>query len=439
MPDLYGEMLARTLNRGAPPGHSAAYITPQEGRQLRASGGGVAPGGGQYMANGIPSFQEAGFDDPGISNPTGPTGGLGSAGHEMGGTGWSSPAERGMAAAEHAQRQAGTEGLAHSLDDMFAAPSITGLEDAISQAATQAAEEQAYGYAVGEEPPGTFIGNTPPSYGNIPSSQRNTSMEGYRNNPENFDDYGNITEIGVQNARNDISDDGLGFFSPGYMAIEEGMSFADLAAINSVTEEGGYSVNATNPTAHDLRVSFLNARYNPQFANAVYGIGGLVSPTFMMGVNMINRRSPHAQYEGYRSPGFGPMLGDALRSMGFEDVVDAVGNLGSTIGEELSGITDPITGAIGRAGTAIGDEISGALSPVTNFFGGLPAPEQGPSVPQDGGNQEIAFVPNIAPLNEVAARGEQTVPAQEYYIPPEEIRRRIAANVLAGRQRVGLA
>ena len=64
MPDLYGEMLARTLNRGAPPGHSAAYITEQEALQLRASGGGVAPGGGQYMANGIPSFQESGGVDP---------------------------------------------------------------------------------------------------------------------------------------------------------------------------------------------------------------------------------------------------------------------------------------------------------------------------------------------------------------------------------------
>ena len=55
--DLYGEMLSRALNRGAPQGHFAAYINPGEAAQLRAQGGGVSPGGGQYVANGLPSYQ----------------------------------------------------------------------------------------------------------------------------------------------------------------------------------------------------------------------------------------------------------------------------------------------------------------------------------------------------------------------------------------------
>ena len=55
--DLYGEMLSRALNRGAPPGHFPAYINPGEAAQLRAQGGGVPPGGGQYVANGLPSYQ----------------------------------------------------------------------------------------------------------------------------------------------------------------------------------------------------------------------------------------------------------------------------------------------------------------------------------------------------------------------------------------------
>jgi hypothetical protein len=55
--DLYGEMLSRALNRGAPQGHFAAYIQPNEAAMLRSQGGGVAPGGDQYMANGVPSFQ----------------------------------------------------------------------------------------------------------------------------------------------------------------------------------------------------------------------------------------------------------------------------------------------------------------------------------------------------------------------------------------------
>ena len=55
--DLYGTMLSRALNRGAPQGHFAAYIQPNEAALLRAHGGGVPPGGGQYMANGVPSYQ----------------------------------------------------------------------------------------------------------------------------------------------------------------------------------------------------------------------------------------------------------------------------------------------------------------------------------------------------------------------------------------------
>jgi hypothetical protein len=57
--DLYGEMLSRALNRGAPQGHFAAYIEPGEAAQLRAQGGGVSPGGGQYVANGLPSYQSS--------------------------------------------------------------------------------------------------------------------------------------------------------------------------------------------------------------------------------------------------------------------------------------------------------------------------------------------------------------------------------------------
>ena len=58
--DLYGEVLANVLNRKAPPNHFAAYINPDEAAMLRSQGGGVAPGGGQYMANGMPSFQVEG-------------------------------------------------------------------------------------------------------------------------------------------------------------------------------------------------------------------------------------------------------------------------------------------------------------------------------------------------------------------------------------------
>ena len=78
--DLYGELLSRALQRSAPAGHIPAYITPGEGRLLRSRGGGVAPGGGQYMANGIPTFYDAAGggmegEDTGVGDPGPGTGG----------------------------------------------------------------------------------------------------------------------------------------------------------------------------------------------------------------------------------------------------------------------------------------------------------------------------------------------------------------------------
>jgi hypothetical protein len=52
LPTIY----ARGGMDSPPPGHFPAYITPNEAEVLRSRGGGVAPGGGQYMANGIPAF-----------------------------------------------------------------------------------------------------------------------------------------------------------------------------------------------------------------------------------------------------------------------------------------------------------------------------------------------------------------------------------------------
>ena len=84
--DLYGELLARALQRRAPPGHFPAFVTPGEANLLRSQGGGVAPGGGQYMAGGIPAFSygsEAGFGQ-GEGEPGDPTGFGGVAGPGMG-------------------------------------------------------------------------------------------------------------------------------------------------------------------------------------------------------------------------------------------------------------------------------------------------------------------------------------------------------------------
>ncbi len=483
--DLYGELLSRALNRGAPQGHFAAYITPQEGGALRAMGGGVAPGGGQYMANGIPSFQEMGGVDPGIADPTGPTGGYGSAGFEMGFTDPSLPGYLGNTGVSQADVDAAEQamGLENPLGraeraemarqmaaarmaevDRRSAPVTVQALPAVSPTVqaginvaravqagmppAQQAVEDDYGvpteYGVtpsGYNERGDFVGYVDDAFTGTGdrTSRNNPATDAFGREPGNVDQYGFVTEQGARNAQNNQSEGGLGYMSPGAMSVQAGMSFADLAAINSLSRDGGYSVNATNPDAHDLEVSFLNARYNPNFANAVYGIGGLVSPSFMMGVNAINARSPHAQYEGYESPGFGNILGQAARGIGLGGVVDAVGNVRSEIGEVLSGITDPITGAIGRAGTAIGEEISGAFSPVTDFFGDRPAPEQGPSIPQDGGNQEVFVPPQPAPVTEPFVSDDADDAERQFAEIPPDILARILATERFGRQRVGLA
>jgi hypothetical protein len=49
----------RIKPRGKKP-HALAYIDPEEAALLRSRGGGVAPGGGQIMRHGLPSFEDGG-------------------------------------------------------------------------------------------------------------------------------------------------------------------------------------------------------------------------------------------------------------------------------------------------------------------------------------------------------------------------------------------
>jgi hypothetical protein len=80
----------------APPGHFPAYITSDEAGMLRSQGGGVAPDGGQYMANGLPAFFGGADDSPdtdGSSASPGSTGDPSSPGDESGNIG--SPASPG--------------------------------------------------------------------------------------------------------------------------------------------------------------------------------------------------------------------------------------------------------------------------------------------------------------------------------------------------------
>ena len=70
MADLFGKMMARALNREAPPGHRPAFITEREAGVLRSLGAGVAPDGGQITRGGISSFER--WDDPWADIPVTP-------------------------------------------------------------------------------------------------------------------------------------------------------------------------------------------------------------------------------------------------------------------------------------------------------------------------------------------------------------------------------
>jgi hypothetical protein len=80
--DLYGQFLSNVLSRPSAGNsipkrtniggqeHLLAYITPEESFTLRRQGGGVPPGGGQYIVNGVPAFPEPDINDPGVGIET---------------------------------------------------------------------------------------------------------------------------------------------------------------------------------------------------------------------------------------------------------------------------------------------------------------------------------------------------------------------------------
>ena len=149
--DLYGDMLSRALQRQAPSGHFPAYITPFEAGLLRSRGGGVPPGGGQYMAGGIPAFFSP--DDPGGGAETGASAGADMGDPEGTGVGIGDPdagedpggIDAAIAQAAHAAEvaAAAAEAQGSSVDPISGRPSPTTAHavNMANQAALEAANE----------------------------------------------------------------------------------------------------------------------------------------------------------------------------------------------------------------------------------------------------------------------------------------------------------
>jgi hypothetical protein len=442
--DLYGELLSRALNRGAPQGHFAAYITPQEGGALRAMGGGVAPGGGQFMANGIPSFQEFGGVDPGIAEPTGPTGGYGSAGFEMG---FNDPSlmstsssinDLAESIADSLQASRGTEGrdLAEAREiaarQMAAAPMFTAPVSV--PAAPEALHERA---------------------------ARN--IERAINNPNLYDkNTSTWTEAGVAELGKDISSSpfAAGYHSPAATLARNNRdaTAGQVAAVNQHSDRtGGYAVN--DPYSGVSVPEGMNMGLVPA---AMGTLAGLVSPTMGLGMTFSGIPTLGTMALDFARTDTGA-LGSAARGLqqGISTITNPINKALGIVTQPLSQLGRTISTGVKDAASGIGDflteqvvdpitgEITGVVSSIGESLPSFPAlgdvlsqgetPVGAFQDPQTGGSQEVYVPPQPAPVTEPFVSDDADDAERQFAEIPPEILSRILANEQLGRQRAGLA
>ena len=417
--DIYGELLSRALSRGAPQGHFAAYITPQEGGALRSMGGGVAPGGGQYMANGIPSFQGESGDydsstgDYGAPDATGSTG-----------SGAGSGASGG-----------GDDDSFSMTDDMFSAAAMRGPQTASRT-----------GGMLGAEITGPLNVQAALNMAQIGRNERNKNADG------------TLTDIGRAAVNLGISRGGLGSRSPGATLANNnpGATIDQVASVNQHSDRtGGYSVN--DPHGNVSVPAGMNMGLIPALAGTIAGFGhpaiglGLMAGYPTLGSMALNAARADTGMIGSAMRGFqtnitgpineafgvvtqpigqlGNFLGSGVRAGASavgdflnENVVDPLGGFATGLGEDITGALPDLPGL---PGFSLGDVLSQGETPVGTFQG-----------PQTGGNQEVYVPPQPAPITEPFV--SDNTETQSANIPPE-ILARILANEQSGRERIGLA
>ena len=429
--DLYGEMLSRALQRQAPSGHFPAYITPFEAGLLRSRGGGVPPGGGQYMAGGIPAFFSP--DDPGGGAETGA-----SAGADMG-----DPEGTGTGTGAEAADPAASADMADVIGAMDVQPSDPHGHSFGTSAGQTAAEGLLdIDIAISEDVLGQIATNAQAAKGRGETSQ-NISMQ----NTQallNAVNYGLISNAqAVSMAANDISQGGLGSMSPGGFAATPGNTqvaptMEQIAQINLQNPETlDYAINVPNPQMGT--VAFQNAITSSQAAADV----GMTNIGMDIGLGLMSM-----------APGLPGLIGTGL-SM-------ATGRgLSNLMAPALSNI--PGAGVVSEATSAVIDTLSDIASPVTqgisqglnalgdvaeDVVGGLPDIGQNtdPGSPNVGGDiggpdTPITPVPPVHTDTNQNGTGEppDTVPPPIYDISgvDDAIRDRILANILAGLTRTG--
>jgi hypothetical protein len=407
--DLYGELLARALQRRAPPGHFPAFITEGEGWLLRSQGGGVAPGGGQYMAGGLPAFFSS-ADDPG---------------------GGPAEADIGMETAigadlddaiANAQTQNDPVSAVVSTEDPSGAvgsPSVSG-DDPSGGLGNIGAVGFGTGGGVFGGMAGAFAaerhyadaakGTTGPNANT--SAQQTTNQ----NSLVDMVNQGLITDkTAIDIAKGDISDGGLGSQSPGGFAAnysDEDLSMAQIAAINAIDPAtGDYAGTLTAPelgtTAFDLAIkaSEANALAFPEFANLI-GFAPAVLPggAFLSAAAALSGRSP------------------ALLSSFSPAAAQSAASVGRTAGQTISNALAGVGSFLDRGAEALGITPDGSSPSVGGGGGGF-----------EGGVPDIEIVPPIATDTDVAP----ALTARTYAEVDAKEKERALANILAGLTRTG--
>ena len=454
--DLYGELLARALQRRAPPGHFPAFVTPGEANLLRSQGGGVAPGGGQYMAGGIPAFFEYGGD----------YGGLGTPGYGGGAMGFEdfgfmhTPVEEDEAAWEGvvAAGLSGLEGftaedegdMGRSRSDQMAA-FLAARAKAEQEAAAKAEQEAAAALAAavksdtsaissqvnpsfaagvedftpgGWETPG-FEGEqgigTPTDPGDTDSDAGVAAQQAAMEMAQHEVNTGRMSQAQAFSALDaPIDRGGLGRFSPAVgwgINSETGLaSFADLAALNAQDHQG-YAINNPQPTAASIAASHVFSQLNPTVANAVIGLSSLVAPGpagFAATIAALMEEK-------------GLLNIPAMRSIpGIQAISDILDIPQDFVAEIMRGITDPIGDVLSQGTDALADALSGFLGPEESA-----GPDDAGEVEGGAPDIEIEIVPPIATDTDAPP----APPARTFADVDDETRRRILANIISGLQR----
>jgi hypothetical protein len=429
--DLYGEMLGRALSRQAPSGHMAAYITPNEAFELRSGGGGVPPGGGQYMANGIPSFQsEPDYDLGGAGMDLGAIGG----GYDFTPEGAYTEAEAEYRARLNAPN---VRALMEARAKDQAVANYRQARDAQLRAEEQVALAAENQVALDEARHGSAPqrGATAPDYGRVDPkdmagpnvahqaalAQREfneKNISGYKNNnvkrqEDNFAVINTDWTLSTPAQRAEafdrpIPEGGVGRFAPAGILAAQGATPEQLALAMTVDESGDYAI--TDPQSD---VSAPPGFHMGLIPSVMASIIGAVSPP--MGLAALAARYPTVGARVLGGRRLGDILGTPRRKP--DDTSGVIGDTRQTV----------------ASGTRIGDALRDWL-PDWLPEGGEPSPRVG--IPEGGYEPPVSegFVPEVAtPPDDVAVSA-----AEEPFVTnvPPEILERLRLTDEAGRERL---